>query len=143
MTPTLRGRWETRFFLLTVLGLPLTAFFAWLYHDLTPFILLGYVLFFGLAWDGIYYGLQSRRWNRDWPPLFALMGGFWEGIFLWGIIRLAVAQRGYLPGVSPLLTGGQFVAHYGTVFFITFAASYSLLPLLFPRWRFRGGQWLS
>ena len=144
MTPTIRGRVETRFFLLTVLGLPLTAFFAWLYRDgRTPFVLLSYVLLFGLAWDAVYYGLQTLRRNHDWPPLFAVLGGLWEGLFLWGLIHLSRGMGLALPGVAPGLTFAQFTAHYGTVFLVTFAATFSLLPILFPRWRYRGGQWLG
>ena len=143
MTPTLRGRVETRLFLLTFLGLPLTAFFAWLYGDSrTPFVLLGYVWLFGLAWDGVYYGLQTLRWNRDWPPLFMLIGGLWEAMFLWGLVSLSRAMGLDLLGVAPGLTFSQFAGHYSTVFFVTFAAAFSLLPVLFPRWRYRGGQWL-
>ncbi len=144
MTPTLRGRIESRLFLLTVLGLPLTSLFALLYRDgRTPFVLLGYVLLFGLAWDALYYGLQTLRWNRDWPPLFMLLGGLWEAIFLWGLISLSRGMGLSLPGVAPGLTLAQFVAHYGTVFLVTFSAMFSLLPILFPRWRYRGGQWLG
>lgn len=144
MIPTLRGRIESRIFLLTVLGLPLTTFFAWLYGDgRTPFVLLGYVLLFGLAWDGVYYGLQTLRWNRDWPPLFMLIGGLWEAFFLWGLVSLSRDLGVSLLGVAPGLTLLQFAAHYGTVFLVTFAAAFSLLPVLFPRSRYRGGQWLG
>ncbi|MCL4870470.1 MAG: hypothetical protein KJ063_16025 [Anaerolineae bacterium] len=142
MTPTLRGRVETRLFLLTFLGLPITAIFAWLYQDRqTPFVLLGYVLLFGLAWDGVYYGLQTLRWNRDWPPLFMVVAGVWEAMFLWGLISLSREAGLTLPGVAPGLTFFQFAAHYTVVFWSTFAAAFSLLPILFPRWRYRGGEW--
>ncbi|MCB8943915.1 MAG: hypothetical protein H6658_09180 [Ardenticatenaceae bacterium] len=144
MTPTLRGRWETRFFLLTVLGVPVTALFAWWYGDgVTPFALLGYVLLLGWGWDMIYYALQLGRWNRDWPPLFVLLSGLWEGLFVWGLVNLFWWQGVTMPGVAVGLTFGRFAGHYLTVFLVTWAAVYSVLPLLFPRWRFRGGQWLS
>ena len=144
MTPTLRGRWETRFFLLTFLGVPLTALFAWIYSNaVTPFALLAYVMLFGWGWDLIYYALQTGRWNRDWPPFFTLLTGIWEGLFLWGVINFFWRQGMTMPGVGVALTDGQFVAHYGTVFLVTWVASHTLLPLLFPRWRFRGGQWSS
>lgn len=144
MTPTLSGRWQSRFFLLTVLGVPLTAVFAWLYGDWkTPFALLGYVLLLGLSWDGLYYGLQTIRWNRDWPPLFAWLAGLWEGAFLWLVVTL-FWRNGLTPlGVNEGLTFGRFAAHYLTVFIVTWAASHTLLPILFPRWRFRGGEWTT
>jgi hypothetical protein len=45
-----------------------------------------------------------------------------------------------LPGVTGV-TAGRFAAHYLTVFTLSWIASHSLLPILFPHWRFRGGQW--
>lgn len=144
MTPTLQGRWQTRFFLLTLLGIPLSALFAWGYGDgVTPFALLGYILILGFVWDIVYDILQTLRWNRDWPPLFALLTGLWEGIFLWTLLNLLQKQGAVLPGVSPSLTAARFAAHYLTVTLTTWLAAHSLLLLLFPRWRFRGGQWLS
>lgn len=143
MTPTLFGRWQTRFFLLVLLGGAITAVFALLYRDLqTPFTLLAYVLLLGCGWDILYDKLQKRRWNHDWPPLFSLLAGLWEGLFLWGILTLLWSTNQTLPGVSLGLTNGRFAAHYLTVFLLTWVANHSLLLLLFPRWRFHGGQWL-
>ena len=141
MTFTLHGRWQTRILLLGGLGLPLTAVFAWLYGSMMPFALLAYVVLLGMGWDVIYYRLQSLRWNRDWPPLFVLLTGLWEGLFLWLLVNLPGRAGVTLPGITPALTLGRFAAHYLTVFCITWVASHSLLPILFPRWRFRGGQW--
>ena len=144
MTPSLRGRWQTRFLLLTLLGVPLTALFAWAYGDgVTPFALLGYVLLLGFVWDVLYDILQTLRWNRDWPPLFALLSTLWEGIFLWIALTWLAEQGVPLPGISPALTAARFAAHYLAVSLTTWAAAHSLLLLLFPHWRFRGGQWLS
>ena len=138
MTPTLLGRWQTRLLLLIVFGVPISLLFGVLYRDLrTPLVLLGYVIVFGLAWDVLYNLLQGFRWDQDWPPAFQLAAGVWEGLFVW----LLVAFLG-LPGVASELGFGQFVLHYGTVWFISFVTSQSLLRLVFPRWRFRGGQWL-
>ena len=66
-----------------------------------------------------------------------------EAIFLWGLISLSRGLGLALPGVASGLTFTQFAAHYGTVFVVTFSAMFSLLPILFPRWRYRGGQWLG
>lgn len=143
VTPTLGGRWQTRLFLLVLLGGPITAVFALLYHDAqTPFALLGYVLLLGCGWDIGYNDLQMRRWNHDWPPLLALLAGLWEGVFLWAILALLQSANHTLPGVSLELTNGRFATHYLTVFLATWLANHSLLLLLFPRWRFHGGQWL-
>ena len=136
MTPTRNGRWQTRSFLLATIGLVLTFLFSLLFGDSTPFALLGYVFLFGLAWDVLYSYLQTFRWNHDWPPAFAFLAGIWEGLFLWMLTRWLP-----LPGVSAALTGWQFLAHYGTVWLVTYAASMSLMHILFPHWRFRGGEW--
>ncbi len=69
MTPVLYGRWQTRLFLLSTLGVLLTAFFAILYQDFqTTFALLAYVFIFGLGWDVLYHLLLRLRWDRDWAP---------------------------------------------------------------------------
>lgn len=142
MTPTLEGRWQTRFFLLTVLGIPVTLLFGLLYSDFAaPLLVLGLVLALGFGWDALYYMMQCRRWNHDWPPLYALIGGMVEGLAVCGLMQLS-------PLLSPVgltvpaLAHWQFWAHYGTVFVLTWLASMGLMHVLFIRWRFRGGQWL-
>jgi len=35
-----------------------------------------------------------------------------------------------------------FIIQYGVIWFVTFLASQSLLRIIFPNWRYRGGQWL-
>lgn len=164
MTPTLYGRWQTRILLMVLLGGPITALFAWFTRGgVLPFILLGYALLFGLGWDLLYDYLQSWRWNRDWPPIFAFAAGLWEGGCLLTLSQLpamAPAPPGVMPGVMPgimpgimaggsllmgIPAGGQisiFWLHYGSVFGATFLASLGLLHVLMPRWRYRGGQWL-
>lgn len=135
MIPTLWGRWHTRIGLMATVGLMVTLFFVVAYASLTPLLLLGYVVLFGLGWDVLYDFLQRWRWDDDWPPLFALLGGLAEGGLIWLLARL-------LPGVDAGLTFGQFALHYLTVFFIILALMLGPLRLLLPRWRFRGGQWL-
>ena len=141
MTPTLNGRWQTRFFLLGAVGLPVTAVFALLYGSLTPFVLLLYMSLLGPGWDVLYNALQRRRWDRDWPPLFAWLAGVGEGVMIWLLVSLFRRGGETLPGVAAGLTFGRFAAHYLVVYSLMWMASHSLLPVLFPRWRFRGGQW--
>jgi hypothetical protein len=62
-------------------------------------------------------------------------------VALWLLISLFGWVGGTLPGVEGGLTLGRFAAHYLTVFVVTWAATHSLMPVLFPSWRFRGGQW--
>jgi hypothetical protein len=136
LTPTLSGRWQTRLFLLTLLGVPLTFIFGYLYSDfMTPLALLGYILLLGFLWDIVYNALQTLRWDRDWPPLFFVIGGLFEGLFLWDLTYFIV-----LPGVDPQLTFGRFAAHYSTVFLFTLVVMLGPLKVIFLKWRFRGGR---
>lgn len=138
MTPTLYGRWQTRLLLLGSIGVIVTVFFGYLYKDyLTTFSLLSYIVIFGFIWDSLYQYIQSFRWDRDWPPAFQFAAGVAEGLFLWLLTRFVD-----LPGVTGDLTWGRYLVHYAAVWLITFLASQSLLRLVYPRWRFRGGQWL-
>ena len=140
MTPTLWGRWQTRIWLLGIIGSFVTLLFAYFYNSLTPFLILAYVLIVGLILDLVYNFLQKFRWDRDWPPTFQLGAGIVEGGLVWGLIQFWPDLIA-IPGQSGL-TFGQFFAHYTTVWVITFLASQSLLRILYPRWRYRGGQWL-
>ena len=147
MTPTLLGRWQTRFLLLITIGFVVTLYFGWHFSDyITPLALLAYVIIIGFGWDILYNFLQRYRWDHDWPPAFQLFAGIWEGVFLWFLLRAIVSWKLFgassLPGIAPDLTLGMFLAHYGTVWFLTFLASQSLLRIIFPRWRFYGGEWL-
>ena len=136
MTPTLFGRWQTRTLLLLTIGLVLTLPFIYLY-GLTPLLILGMVLFFGYFWDILYQVLQSWRWDRDWPPAFQFLAGIWEAIFVFA--ASSVLGRFVEVFAVPFLV---FLIHYGIVWWATFLASQSLMRIIFPNWRYRGGQWL-
>ncbi len=146
MTPTLSGRWQARVLLMGLVGGLITFFFAQAFGDYqTPFVLLGYVIAIGLLWDMLYAYVQTLRWDRDWPPIFFVVCAILEAIVLWGLIKGGLwAYFGLtsLPGVSPNLTLGQFVAHYSTVFLAIFLLMLGPLKLTTLYWRFRGGQWL-
>lgn len=149
MTPTLAGRWQTRLLLLSTIGLAVTllfSYFATMPDYTTPLALLSYVLGFGLVWDWLYNYLQRFRWDRDWPPAFQLFAGIWEGFFIWVVIQWILTWQplGWpqLPGVAFDLTLTNFLVHYTSVWLTTFLASQSLLRIIFPRWRFHGGEWL-
>jgi hypothetical protein len=149
MTPTLYGRWQTRFLLLSTIGLVDTLLigrFVTQPDYTTPLALLGYVLVFGLGWDWLYMDLQSFRWDHDWPPVFQLAAGLWEGVFVWGCVQLILVWQPFglsqLPGVVPALSFSIFLTHYASVWITTFLASQGILRIVFPRWRFHGGEWL-
>ena len=133
MTPTLGGRWQTRFFLLSTIGSFVTIFFVALSRSLMPFIFLALVMLLGLGWDVLYNQIQKQRWDHDWPPTLQLAAGVAEGLFVF------ILANTLLPlGGSPIM----FALHHTAVWIATFLASQSLMRLLFPRWRYRGGQWI-
>ena len=135
MTPTLFGRWQSRLFLLSTLGLLITIFFALLSRSVAPLLILALVMGLGLGWDVLYNRWQKRRWDHDWPPLLQLVAGIAEGFFVYGLLYGLNLSNNLPP--TPL-----FWLHYGVVWLATFVASQSLMRLYFPRWRYRGGQWL-
>ncbi|WP_017719584.1 hypothetical protein [Kamptonema formosum] len=143
MTPTLFGHWQTRIFLLATVGilvtLPFT--FGFLGVKSTPvyFWVLFYVGLFGIAWDVLYNFLHQFMWDRDWPGVFQFLAAIAEGVFLgWAIKSFG------LPNIPPaefdLVT---FAKHYSLVWVAVYLSSWVVMRLLFPRWRFRGGEWIG
>lgn len=143
MTPTLLGRWQTRIFLLSTVGLLVTWGFAagWFGNPAgsSYFWVLFYVGLLGLGWDALYNFLQKFMWDHDWPGVFQFFTAVTEGVVLTLLINLAI-----LPQLNPsdfsLL---NFAVHYGAVWLSTYLCSWVVMRLFFPRWRFRGGQWLG
>lgn len=138
MTPTLFGRWQTRLFLLTTVGILITLPFS--LGIVEPdfgngyFLVLAYIALFGCGWDLVYNYLQRFRWDRDWPGVLQLLAGIWEAIFLVGCVNFVD-----LPGL-PKLDLFWFILHYSLVWLSVYIASQTLMRILFPLWRFRGGQ---
>ncbi|HIK07188.1 MAG TPA: hypothetical protein IGS40_21270 [Trichormus sp. M33_DOE_039] len=145
MTPTLFGRWQTRLLLLATVGVIVSLPFAFgLINPIAAgsiyFWILGYVAIFGLGWDVLYNFLQKFRWDRDWPAAYQLLAGIWELVF----VLCGVKIFGFLPVPLPkeVIPVDAFILHYSFVWLSVFIASQSIMRILFPRWRFRGGQWL-
>lgn len=138
MTPTYLGRIQTRLLLLATVGSLVTFFYgilaAFLANNFTtffiPFLLLFLVAFFGIFWDILYNYAQKLRWDRDWPPAFSFITAFIE--------MLPVMLIALLLNVHPVL----FLFHYWSVWWATFIMALGPMRIIFPRWRFRGGQWL-
>ncbi|MFZ0545789.1 MAG: hypothetical protein WAM60_10155 [Candidatus Promineifilaceae bacterium] len=138
MTPTLFGRIQTRLLLLGTVGAVVTFFYGILAAILTgtafgffiPFILLFLVATFGIIWDILYNFAQKFRWDHDWPPAFSFITAFIE--------MLPIMFIALLLNVHPVL----FLFHYWTVWWTTFIMALGPMRVIFPRWRFRGGQWL-
>ncbi|WP_414526794.1 hypothetical protein [Nodularia chucula] len=142
MTPTLLGRWQTRLLLLATIGVIVSLPFAMGLIDQRPnlvyFWILGYVAIFGLIWDVVYDYLQKYRWDKDWPAAYQLVAGIWE----LGFILCGVTVFNFLPLPKIEIPLRVFLLHYSLVWLTVFLASQSLMRIIFPRWRFRGGQWL-
>lgn len=140
MTPTLIGRWQTRLFLFATVGVLITWPFS--LGLIEPnfgagyFRVLGYLVLFGCGWDILYNYLQKFRWDRDWPGAIQLLTGILEAIFV-----ACVVKSVGLPSVPREdLSLFWFAIHYSFVWLGIYVASHTLMRILFPRWRFRGGQ---
>lgn len=143
MTPTLFGRWQTRIFLLATVGtlvsLPFAVGLIGNHPGLTYFWVLFYVGLFGLAWDCLYHLLQQFSWDHDWPGALQFITAIAEAIFLAIVINVFG-----LPHISAWdFDLGLFTIHYLTIWVSIYLASWTIMRLLFPRWRFRGGRWLG
>ena len=144
MTPTLLGRWQTRLFLLTTIGVLVSIPFAigliGNKSNLVYFWIVAYVAIFGLVWDILYNYLQKSRWDRDWPAAYQVFTGIWEMVFVFCGVKIL----GFLPIPMPKeeLSPGIFLLHYSVVWLAVFISSQSLMRIIFPRWRFHGGKWL-
>ncbi len=143
MTPTLFGRWQTRLLLLATVGVlvsvPFSIGLIGAHPGTVYFWILAYVAIFGIGWDVLYDYLQKFRWDRDWPAAFQLLAGIWELLFVFCGVEIFGLP---IPIPKELLPPALFLLHYSFVWLAVFIASQSLMRILFPRWRFRGGQWL-
>lgn len=138
MTPTLHGRWQTRLLLNLTVGVIITALIGLVRRDFqSAFVVLGYILVFGLVWDVVYIRLQAWRWDHDWPPVLYLAGAIWELIFL--ILMTQIAE---LPGIHAGYGIFWQTLQYTLIGLGSFLVMFGPMRVLFPRWRFHGGQWL-
>ena len=145
MPPTLLGRWQTRLWLMILIGGFFTAIYWALLgiagvipsNDPSLFVVLAIVLFLGLIWDIPYMAVLRFRWDHDWPAIFQLFSGIWEWLVVWGVVAFVT-----IPFVTRPETGSWWIfhTHYWLVWLTTFIASQGFLRILNPRWRFRGGQ---
>lgn len=147
MTPTLFGRWQTRCFLLATIGVLVSlpfgfgTFSAWGEPELGAayFWVLLYVGSFGIGWDILYDLLQRFMWDHDWPGAFQFLAAIAEGVFL-GLIILLFGLP-HLP--SDRFNILWFIVHYTTVSIVVYLLAWTVMRLLFPRWRFNGGEWIG
>lgn len=143
MTPTLFGRWQTRIFLFATVGILVTWGFASGVFGTQPstvyYWILFYIALFGLGWDVFYNYLQKFMWDHDWPGAFQLITGIAEGVLV-----AVLASWNLLPYVeSRNFHIDAFIWHYGSVWLAMYLAVWVVMRILFPRWRFRGGEWIG
>ncbi len=139
MTPTLLGRWETSFLLLATVGVIITIIVGVVVKNfVTPFLLLGYVFLFGLAWDALYQYLITFRWDRDWPTTFQVLAGIIEGALVWLLLSFVG-----LPGIpARSMPFVVFISMYASIWLLTFVIAQGPLRIVLLNWRYRGGEWL-
>ena len=137
MTPTLVGRWQTRVFLLMVVGLPVSIPF--LAFGPLPLVVLGYALLIGLGLDVWYDRQQQERWDHDWPVHKQFKAGLTEFSLLLFTLLGCVGCSGLLLAAAPMLVIVVPI-HWWSVWWLSFWMTQGPMRVLFPRWRFRGGR---
>lgn len=138
MTPTLFGRWQTRILLFAIIGsLVNVPFFLLNGNNPAFFFMLAYIAILGLGWDVLYHYLQQFRWDHDWPAVLQLLAAIGEGVLFAILYKLLP-----LPAVPQTIPLSLFVLNYSLVWLAVFVTSQSIMRIVFPRWRFHGGQWL-
>jgi len=146
MTPTLYGRWQTRWFLLLTIGFPLTFLLIqinWIESsDGIAYGILIYLGLCGILWDILYDRLQQFLWDHDWPGLLQFVANILEGILFYALF-LPILKGFHLPGIDHQISIESFVIQYVVVSIGIYVFSWGVMRLLFPRWRFRGGEWLG
>ncbi len=142
MTPTLKGRWQTRTFLMVVVGIPITLPFcliALLTMPLSaplPLVMLAVVWAVGMTLDPLYQRALRRRWDHDWPVYLQVQAGALEGVLSFLLLfgwcgGLALVNPGFIV---------LFPIHYFLVWGVSLLVLQGPIRVLWPRWRYRGGQ---
>lgn len=136
MTPILLGRLQLRFALMLFVAAPLSVlFFA---TGIMPieilFIAVLSALGVGLICDCVYQALQHLRWDGDWPTLFFVPAGAIEFLLLW----LLVSKISSPMDVSFAL----FSVHYWSVWLASLFATFHVVHIFSPLYRYSGGKLL-
>ncbi len=142
MTPTLLGRWQTRLLLLGTLGVLITIPFSLINGDAIYFQVLLCIAVLGCIWDIVYNLIQQIRWDHDWSALWQLAAGIWEAFFFYVPFKFLLGNVLKLPCLNSDLPFDKFLLHYICIWLAVFTASQTIMRVIFPRWRFHGGEWL-
>jgi len=142
VTPNIIGRWQTRLYLIGLLGGLIGLLFVWRYNSFIPYsnkyrwipeYVVGYVLVFGFLWDLLYQGITRLRWDNDWPGAFFFISGGIEGVLVFLLIRFVGLPL--IPKGS--VDFGHFWLEYGVVWLFTYFWVQFLMRAIFINWRFR------
>lgn len=147
MTPTLRGRLETRVLLLATVAVVWTAIIT----PILPrprFASLGMVYgitykgiltlaVLGLGWELLYHALQQLRWNKDWPSLLGLLTVINEGLLVWFVLHWLNVIPGTVGWSSPIRN--LFILYLGTTWLVVWLFMQGPIRVVLLRWRFEGG----
>jgi hypothetical protein len=142
MTPTLIGRWQTRILLLGTLGVLVTIPFS-LNGDSLYFQVLLAIAVLGCMWDIVYNQLQTLRWDHDWSAILQLAAGIWEAFFFYVPFKFLISSILKIGWLSTDIPIDKFLLHYSCIWLAVFTASQTLMRVIFPRWRFHGGEWFK
>jgi hypothetical protein len=140
MTPTLFGRVQTRWLVMSTAGVAWTALvvpvlprpaamalgamYAVAYGALLVVVALG------TAWELVYHGMQQLRWDKDWPSLFSLLAGVPEGVVAWFVLR----ALGWSP--PPV----SYLVLFATTWLVGWLVMHGPLRIVSLRWRFQGAR---
>lgn len=100
-----------------------------------PLFVLGVVTAVGLFLDRTYDRIQQKRWDHDWPLHLQVVAGLAEGF---ASFFLAFGCCGL--GALALPVRILYPLHYGLVWGLAFLFVQGPIQVLFPQWRFRGGE---
>lgn len=143
MTPTLFGRVQTRILIGFGFGAPVAFVIAMLapaasgrlstFSTMTLLLVITIVL--GLFWEAAYHLAQQLRSDRDWPSGLALLVGLPE-LF---VVRETCVVMGWID----TMTLQRFVLSTAAIWIGIWLASQSVVRVIDPMWRFRGGRLLA
>ncbi len=165
MIPTLNGRIQTRIFLLVVVGgiwtLLITPVVSLVVDDgamdgpslgqvyQVTYAVLAVVLVLGILWEFVYHALMQFRWEKDWPTFFGWITIVNEGIAAYLVAKALAVDPTETVGAAEwrvLLNGltlAPFLVAFVTTWIVVNLFVNNFMPVLFLRWRFRGGRLLG
>lgn len=149
MTPTLKGRWQTRILLYILIGLPVT-FLVAMYNsnwqwppasDLTvfqdPFKFITAIFLLGLVLDVLYMRMQSYHWDQDWPFAYQFFFSIVEFFIVFELMNYGWLDSFFPDGRIPFRNAAW---HFSFVFVLSFLAVLGGIQIFMVRWRFKGGE---